>query len=35
MLESGMSLREVFAAAVAQTRDTYAGVLGSTAEVSR
>jgi glutamate---cysteine ligase / carboxylate-amine ligase len=32
MLESGMSLREVYAAAVAQTRDTYAGgVLGSAA----
>ncbi len=35
MLESGMSLREVFAAVVAQTRDTYAGALGSTAEVSQ
>jgi glutamate---cysteine ligase / carboxylate-amine ligase len=35
MLESGMSLPEVFGAMVAQTRDTYAGVLGSTAEVTR
>jgi glutamate---cysteine ligase / carboxylate-amine ligase len=35
MLESGMSLSEVFGAVVGQTRDTYAGVLGSTAEVTR
>ncbi len=35
MLESGMSLPEVYGAVVAQTRDTYAGVLGSTAEVTR
>ncbi len=35
MLEGGMSLYEVFAAVVAETRDTYAGVLGSTAEVTR
>ena len=33
MLTSGMSLREVFAAAVAETRDTYAGEVR--AEVSR
>ncbi len=35
MLESGMSLRDVFGAVVGRTRDTYAGVLGSTAEVTR
>jgi hypothetical protein len=35
MLAEGMSLSEVYAAVVAQTRDTYAGVLGSTAEVTR
>ncbi len=35
MLESGMTLREVFAAVVDQTRDTYAGELGRTAEVTR
>jgi glutamate---cysteine ligase / carboxylate-amine ligase len=35
MLESGMSLRDVFGAVVGQTRDTYAGALGSRAEVSR
>jgi glutamate---cysteine ligase / carboxylate-amine ligase len=35
MLEGGMSLHEVFAAVVAETRDTYAGVLGSRAEVTR
>ncbi len=35
MLEAGMSLPDVYGAVVAQTRDTYAGVLGSTAEVTR
>ena len=35
MLESGMSLPDVFGAVVAQTRDTYAGALGSRAEVTR
>jgi glutamate---cysteine ligase / carboxylate-amine ligase len=35
LLESGMSLREVLRTVVAQTRDTYAGALGSTAEMSR
>ena len=34
MLQSGMDVREVFAAVVAETRDTYAGV-GATAEVTR
>jgi carboxylate-amine ligase len=34
MFENGMSLNEVFAALVAQTRSTYAGALGRTAEVS-
>jgi glutamate---cysteine ligase / carboxylate-amine ligase len=35
MLESGMSLRDVFRAVVGQTRDTYAGALESRAEVIR
>ncbi len=35
MLESGMTLDAVYAAMVAHTRETYAPVLGSTAEVSR
>ena len=35
MLDSGMSIRDVFAAVVAQTRATYAASLGSTAEVTR
>ncbi len=35
MLESGMTLPEVYGAMVAQTHDTYAGSLGSTAEVTR
>ena len=35
MLESGMSLPDVFGAVVGQTRDTYAGALGSRAEVTR
>jgi carboxylate-amine ligase len=34
MSAAGMSLAEVYAAVVAQTRETYAG-LGSTAEVTR
>ncbi len=35
MLESGATLAEVFAAMVAETRDSYAGSLGSPAEVTR
>jgi glutamate---cysteine ligase / carboxylate-amine ligase len=35
MLESGMSLPDVFSSVVGHTRDTYAGALGSTAEVTR
>ncbi|MBV8953349.1 MAG: glutamate--cysteine ligase, partial [Solirubrobacterales bacterium] len=35
MVESGLSIVEIFAAVVAETRDTYAGALRSTAEVSR
>jgi glutamate---cysteine ligase / carboxylate-amine ligase len=35
MVQAGIGLREIFAAMVAQTRDTYAGELGSTAEVTR
>jgi carboxylate-amine ligase len=34
LIEDGMSLSEVYAAVVAQTRSTYAGALGRTAEVS-
>jgi glutamate---cysteine ligase / carboxylate-amine ligase len=33
MIEAGVDMREIFASVVAQTRETYAGVLGSTAEV--
>jgi carboxylate-amine ligase len=35
ILESGLTLPDVYGAMVAQTRDTYAGSLGSTAEVTR
>jgi glutamate---cysteine ligase / carboxylate-amine ligase len=35
MVTAGMTLPEVFGAMVAQTRDTYAAVLGRAAEVSR
>jgi glutamate---cysteine ligase / carboxylate-amine ligase len=35
MLESGVSLHDVYAATVAETRDTYAAAIGSTAEVTR
>jgi carboxylate-amine ligase len=35
MLETGASLQEVYAATVAETRDTYAGTLESPAEVRR
>jgi carboxylate-amine ligase len=35
MHASGMTLHEVYSAVVAQTRDTYAGVVPSPAEVSR
>jgi carboxylate-amine ligase len=35
MIEAGVGIREVYAAVVAQTRETYAGVLRSAAEVSR
>jgi glutamate---cysteine ligase / carboxylate-amine ligase len=35
MADAGMGIREIYAAMVAQTRDTYAGELGSTAEVIR
>ncbi|MGI8863834.1 MAG: carboxylate-amine ligase [Solirubrobacteraceae bacterium] len=33
MIEAGVDMREIFASVVAQTRETYAGGLGSTAEV--
>jgi carboxylate-amine ligase len=33
MIEAGVDMREIFASVVAQTRETYAGALGSTAEV--
>jgi carboxylate-amine ligase len=35
MNDAGLSLREIYAATVAQTRETYAQQLGSTAEVTR
>jgi glutamate---cysteine ligase / carboxylate-amine ligase len=35
MIEQGVGMREIYASMVGQTRDTYAGVVGSTAEVSR
>jgi hypothetical protein len=34
MIEAGVDVHEIFASVVAQTRETYAGALGSTAEVS-
>jgi carboxylate-amine ligase len=34
MSEAGLSLREIYAASVAQTRETYAATVGSTAEVT-
>ena len=35
MLETGATMREVYAATVEETRETYAGALGSPAEVRR
>jgi glutamate---cysteine ligase / carboxylate-amine ligase len=35
LLDDGMSINEVFAATVAQTRETYAGAVPSTAQVTR
>jgi carboxylate-amine ligase len=35
MIEAGLGMTEIFSSMVAQTRDTYAGVVGSTAEVTR
>jgi glutamate---cysteine ligase / carboxylate-amine ligase len=35
MSDAGLSLHEIYAATVAQTRETYAEELGSTAEVTR
>jgi carboxylate-amine ligase len=35
MIDAGVSMAEIFASMVAQTRDTYPGVVGSTAEVTR
>jgi glutamate---cysteine ligase / carboxylate-amine ligase len=35
MIDQGLGMTEIFGAMVAQTRDTYAGVVGSTAEVTR
>jgi carboxylate-amine ligase len=34
MIEAGVDMREIFSSVVAQTRETYAGALGSTAEVT-
>jgi carboxylate-amine ligase len=33
MIEAGVDMREIFGSVVAQTRETYAGAIGSTAEV--
>jgi carboxylate-amine ligase len=35
MIEKGIGMREIYADLVGHTRDTYAGVVGSTAEVTR
>jgi glutamate---cysteine ligase / carboxylate-amine ligase len=35
MIEAGVGMTEIYGSLVAQTRDTYAGVPGSTAEVTR
>src|SRR5207302_4337832 len=35
MLDTGASLPEVYGAMVAETRETYAGALGTTVEVTR
>jgi carboxylate-amine ligase len=35
MIDQGVGMTEIFSAMVAETRDTYAGVVGSTAEVTR
>ena len=35
MIDAGMGVREIFGSMVAQTRETYAGVVGNTAEVTR
>jgi carboxylate-amine ligase len=35
MIDQGLGMTEIFSAMVVQTRDTYAGVVGSTAEVTR
>ncbi len=35
MIDAGMGMAEIFSSMVAQTRETYAGVVSSTAEVSR
>ena len=34
MIDAGMGIAEIYASMVAQTRETYAGVVGSTAEVT-
>src|SRR5205085_11692447 len=35
MIDAGIGMTEIYSSMVAQTRDTYAGVVGSTAEVTR
>ena len=35
MIDAGLSIREIYAASVADTRDTYAGAVASTTEVTR
>jgi carboxylate-amine ligase len=35
MIDAGLGVSEIYASMVAQTRDTYPGIVGSTAEVTR
>ena len=35
MIDAGVGMAEIFSSMVAQTRETYAGVVSSTAEVTR
>jgi len=35
MIDAGVGMSEIFSSTVAQTRETYAGGVGSTAEVTR
>jgi len=35
MIDAGVGMTEIFSSTVAETRETYAGGVGSTAEVTR